>query len=454
MTSLRVPDVGPIQGALGDLPAFLEGPPHVYALCSPRYQPAPKRARALPRRRTLRLYVHVPFCRYKCSFCNYAVLAVRSGADRASMQRYVDAVRRELAGMPRSARLAGLFVGGGTPTALPSDLLDELLRAVFARLARRPGDVHTCESSPDTVTPAHAETMLRRGIDRVSLGVQSLQERVLETIARRHSTRQALEAVRMLVGAGLDVNVDLIYGLPGQREDDFRRDVQRAAELGVRELTLYALRPGERSAVAGALAPGERMDLARLVRWRAVAHAAAAEAGFVQTRWHSFERAAAAKPRHPRAFGEGGNVYQLGVGNSARSHLGARIYCNARSPQAYGRRIAAGESPVDHVFQLDEADRRILYLIGSLGDRGAIDRGHYQSAFGRCFDADYGERVERLRAADLVREDGDRIALTDTGRLLDDRVALSLYPQRALDALRREGERIDARMRAGAAGGA
>jgi oxygen-independent coproporphyrinogen-3 oxidase len=452
MTSLTVPDVGSIQDALGDLPRFLEGPPHVYTLCGPRYEAAPKHERGVPRRRKLRLYVHVPFCRYKCSFCSYAVLAAPGGPDHDAMRRYLDAVRRELASIAPRTHLSGLFIGGGTPTALPPELLDELLQTVFAYLETGGDGVHTCESSPDTVTAAHAEAMRRHGIDRVSIGVQSLQERVLDAIARRHSARQALEAIRMLVGMGLVVNVDLIYGLPGQREDDFRRDVLRAAELGVHGLTLYALRLSERSAIGGTLARDERMDLAHLVRWRGVAHAAAAEAGFVQTRWHSFERAAGASATHRRlpSFGEGNNVFQLGVGNSARSHLGARIYRNARSPQAYARRVAAGESPVDQVFELDQEDRRTLYLVRAIGDR-AIDRVDYRRAFGRSFDADYGERVERLSAADLVAEAGRSIVLTEAGKLVDDRIALAFYPKRALDALHAEGARIEAQTHAPAA---
>jgi oxygen-independent coproporphyrinogen-3 oxidase len=138
---------------------------------------------------------------------------------------------------------------------------------------------------------------------------------------------------------------------------------------------------------------------------------------------------------------------QFGVGNSARSHLGFKIYRNVRAPQAYMKRIAAGKSPVEEVFELGEEDRRTLYLARSIGDGGAIDREHYQSAFGRSFDRDYGPRIERLVGANLVSDHGDRIELTESGKLVHDRVTMSLYPPKAIEALWAKANLIDQRIR-------
>jgi oxygen-independent coproporphyrinogen-3 oxidase len=280
------------------------------------------------------------------------------------------------------------------------------------------------------------------------MGVQSLSESVLDRIARRHSPQQAEDAIRMLVGTGLIVNVDLIYALPGQDEASFRRDLHRVAELGVHALTLYDLRVGERTQVGARLDTRERLDLERLLRWRTFVRDTAAEAGFVQTRWHTFKRkdSIARNHRWMPTFDDESLGFQLGVGNSARSHLGAAIYRNIDGIRPYVDRVMAGQSPVDQIFILDEHDRRALYVSRSIGDGGAIDREHYQSSFGLSFDADHGERIARLRETGLVSDDGNRIGLTELGKLVHDRVTLSFYPERGLAQLRQREQRIDARI--------
>lgn len=448
MQHVVAPDVEPILAALDGLPTTFEAPPHVYAVCCPRFEPAPLAERPALRHPRLRLYVHVPFCRYRCSFCHYAVL-IRGADDSDIMKRYVASVRQELAWIEPGTQLSQLFVGGGTPTALPPPLLDQLLQVAFERLDTKQTRVNVCESSPETVTAQHAEVMARNGIGRVSMGVQSLDEGVLDAVTRRHSVRQAEEAIRMLSGTGLIVNVDLIYGLPGQTADDLRRDVLRASELGVHSLTLYELRLGERTLIGATLAESERLDLDRLIRWRSVVRAATAEAGFVQTRWHTYKRdeGVAKAHRWMPTFDTTADGFQFGVGNSARSHLGYKIHRNVRAPQTYMKRIAAGESPVEEVFELDDEDRRTMYLARSIGDGGIVDRAHYKGAFGRSFDRDYGPRLERLVGADLVWDDGDRIGLTETGKLVHDRVTMALYPPKAIESLRRKADLIDRRIR-------
>ncbi len=447
MRHIVIPDVEPIQAALGGLPTTFEAPPHVYAVCCPRFKLAPLAERPGLQHPQLRLYLHVPFCSYKCSFCNYAVL-IRRADDSEIMQRYVAAVRAELEWIEPGTRLSQLFVGGGTPTALPPHLLDQLLKAAFERLDTSRAEVNVCESSPETVTPQHAEVMARNGIGRVSMGVQSLDEGVLDAITRRHSVRQAEDAIRMLGETGLIVNIDLIYGLPRQTEDDLRRDVLRASELGAHSLTLYELRLGELTPIGATLAENERLDLERLIRWRSVVRAVTAEAGFVQTRWHTYKREQGVAQAHGwmPTFDAMSDGFQFGVGNSARSHLGFTIYRNVRTPQAYMKRIAAGESPVEEVFELDDEDRRTMYLARSIGDGGIIDREHYRAAFGRSFDGDYGPRIERLVDSNLVWDDGNRIGLMETGKLVHDRVTMSLYPPKAIEALRAKADRIDQRI--------
>ena len=427
-----------VTRALASVPRTAYTVPHVYPSAAPAYEDAPRAERPPLQGGQLRLYVHIPFCRYHCTFCHYAV---RVGAGGDMMARYVRALERELAWIEPGTALSQLFIGGGTPTALPAELLDQTLDAVFSRVRPLPGVVHTVETSPETISLAHVEVLERRGVGRVSMGIQSLDPGVLDTVRREQTREQALDALVLLTATGLIVNVDLIYGLPGQTEKMFLDDLQAVAERGVHTLTLYSLHLNERTPVARSLRDHERLDLARTMRWRAVAQRGAEALGYSQTRWHTFKRLDSRARAHERlpCFDERMSGYQFGAGMSARSHLGHTVYRNHEQLSTYVARIERGESPVEHVFRLDEEDRMTQFIARTLGDGQALVRSDYARTFGRPIDDDFGALLERLAWAELVADDGERLVLTELGRLLYDVVTLAFYPQRARDWLAARG---------------
>jgi oxygen-independent coproporphyrinogen-3 oxidase len=298
------------------------------------------------------------------------------------------------------------------------------------------GGVHTVETSPETISPAHIEVLRRRGIGRVSMGIQTLDGEVLSAVHRRQTREQALAACEMLVASGLILNVDLIYGLPGQTEEGFLGDLRAVADRGVPAVTLYSLRVNERTPVGKALGDGP-FDLAGLMRWRAFVKRSAEDLGYTQTRWHTFKRLDTVASRHERlpCFDESMSGYQLGVGMSARSHLGYTVYRNHDQLDAYVERIDRGESPVEQIFVLDEADRMTQLVARTLGDGKTLARADYEHSFGRPIDRDFGPLLGRLGAAGLLDDDGTTLALSPTGQLLHDLVTLAFYPQRARDWL-------------------
>jgi oxygen-independent coproporphyrinogen III oxidase len=423
-------EIDRVARALGDAPRAAYTAPLVYPWSVRNFEAQPLAERPHPPMNQLRLYVHVPFCNYHCTFCFYAV---RAGAKRGEMERYVAALERELGWVEPGISLSQLFVGGGTPTALPPDLLANVLDAIFERMAAPADRVHTLEASPDSISEAHLRVLRDHGIGRVSMGIESLDDAVLETVHRRHSPAQALAACRLVVDSGLLLNIDLIYGLPGQTESSFRRDLQAVAEAGVSSLCLYALRLNENTPVAAQLTAGERLDLARLMRWREFVTRAAAEIGFTQARCYTFKRRSGVAPKHepgPASLADG-MVCQLGIGMSARSQLGHAVYRNHERSDVYMQRVEQGLSPVETVFNLDVRDRKTQFVAGSLGNGEALERAAYESTFGAAIDADFDELLERLRGAELIEDDGVRIVLTETGKLVYDRVLLCFYPERA-----------------------
>jgi oxygen-independent coproporphyrinogen-3 oxidase len=426
----RVGDLEAIAAALRSVPRAAYSVPHTYPVSAPAWVSAPMAERERPVTDRLRLYVHIPFCRYHCTFCYFAV---RVGASEAQMRRYVRAVVRELDWIEPGTPLSQLFVGGGTPTALPPDLLDEVLGAIFARTTPHGTGVHTVETSPETITPAHIAVLERHGIGRVSMGVQSLDAEVLGKVHREQTMEQALAACELLVASGLLVNVDLIYGLPGQTEDTFRRDLSAVAARGVPALTAYSLRTNERTPVTKALRDDERFDLARLMRWRAFVKHCAGELGYTQTRWHTFKRmdSIARAHRWMPTVDRSMSGFQLGVGMSARSQLGYTVYGNHDRLGPYVERIESGQSPVERIIPLAETDRQTQFVARSLGDGARLERARYEATFGHPIEADYGEVLDRLVAGGLLDDCGDTLSLSESGQLLYDLVTLAFYPEHA-----------------------
>jgi oxygen-independent coproporphyrinogen-3 oxidase len=420
-----------MAAAIGPTPRVAYAAAHAYPASAPMYVESPRAERDSPASDMLRLYVHVPFCNYRCSFCFFAV---RVGAQHQEMRRYVQALARELEWARSGTPLLQLFVGGGTPTALPAELMEEMLASIFERLPSHGGNVHVLEASPESITEAHVQVARRQGIGRVSMGTQSLEDDVLDEVHRRHSARQTLAACDLVVGSGLILNIDLMYGLPGQSHESFRRDFTTLAERGVQSITAYDLRTNEQTPVARRVADGERLELEQLVRWRQFIKQTATELGFVQTRWHTFKRLDTIAARHERAphHDPSGRGFQLGIGMSARSHLGATVYRNHDRMPTYLERVEVGHSPVEHVIRLREDDRRTQYVTSTLGDGKPLSAAEYERVFGNALEVDFGDPLDRLVMGGLIDDDSGVYCLSESGRLVYDRVTFNFYPPRVL----------------------
>lgn len=435
-------DLEAITGVLGPRPPVSYAAAHAYPASAPAFTPAPLRQRQAAAGNRLRLYAHVPFCAYRCSFCFFAV---RVGAQRQEMERYVQVLLRELEWAQPGTPLIQLFMGGGTPTLLPPDLLDRLLGGIFARLPSQGDQLHCVESSPDSITPAHLDVLVRHGIGRISMGTQSLHDDQLGDVNRLHTAQQTLDACHLVMDSGLVLNIDLMYGLPGQTMESFRRDWATLAEIGVPSLTVYDLRLNERTSVARDLRQSERLGLEQLIEWRSFVAKTARDFGFSQTRWHTFKRMNTPAARHQRAphHDAAGRGYQLGIGLSARSQLGNVVYRNHSDMGTYLERVESGVSPVEQVIELQNDDRRTQYVMTTLGDGRSLDRADYAATFGEPFEVAFGEPTQRLLAGGLLEEEGQVLRLSPVGRLLYDRVAYNFYPARVLEWL--NGRRPPAR---------
>ncbi len=438
-----LPYLEKIASVVGPASRVAYGPAHIYPMSAPAFAAQPMVVRELDPGAQLKLYVHIPFCNYACNFCFYAK---KIGAALEVKERYVSALLTELAQIPQGTPLSELFVGGGTPTALPPELLDQVLSSVMSRLVPDSRQVHTVEATPESVSRPHLSVLKKNGVGRVSMGVQSLNEGVLSTVRRRHTCGDALAACDMIVSEGMVLNVDLIYGLPGYTEEMFFSDFAAVAEHGVHSVTVYNLRINQSTPVAATIRDDERLDLSRLMRWRTFIKETAESHGFTQTRWHTYKRQGGSAAIHERApsSSDGGHGHQFGIGMSARSHLGDVIFRNHDRLESYMERVVSGNSPVEETIQLSEDDRKALHVARTLGDGRRLDGVRYEAFFGTRFTEEFSGLLEGLDDAGLVEISSGSVSLSEAGKLVHDLITEAFYPDKARkwlagrqDALRR-----------------
>jgi putative oxygen-independent coproporphyrinogen III oxidase len=312
------------------------------------------------------VYVHVPFCASRCGYCDFNTYTATElgGALDAS---YLDAVRSELAlaarvlGDPPPSQVDTVFVGGGTPTLLAADDLARILDAIDATWGLAAGAEVTTEANPESIAsersseasdavgiidPAGLARLRAAGFTRISLGMQSTAPHVLSVLDRRHTPGRAVAAAAEARAAGFDhVNLDLIYGTPGERAEDFAASLTAAIAAGVDHVSAYALIVEDGTALAARIRRGELPapdDDVAADRYLA-AEAALSAAGFGWYEVSNWASSAAARCRHNLGYWSSGDWWGLGPG--AHSHVGGVRWWNVKHPRAYAARLADGRSP-------------------------------------------------------------------------------------------------------------
>lgn len=423
-------DIKKVVHALESTPTAAYTAPHDYPHGAPMFQPAEMMEREKIEHDSFRLYSHIPFCNYHCSYCCYAK---RVGIDDTTMKRYVRALKQEMQEVEEGKPLSQLFMGGGTPTALPADQLDDLLSYINHRFPSNGTGVHTVETSPESMTDEHIKVLKRNGIGRISMGIQSLQENVLNNVTRHHTQDTALDTCTKVIDNGFIMNIDLIYGLPGQTEEDFFRDFEMVASRGVHAVTAYNLRINEMTAVQRKLSKEETFSINNLMRWRMFVRETARSFGYTQTRWHTFKKLDTVAAKHTRLPTSGHDFkgYQLGIGMSARSSIGHQVYRNTKKLDGYMLRAEQFQSPVDEVIHLNREDIKTMFIARTLGDGHNLNFSEYEEVFKTSFMSDFNLVVERLRYAELISISDQEIALTVNGKNIYDLIMLSFYPENA-----------------------
>ncbi|GAB3250422.1 radical SAM family heme chaperone HemW [Alteromonas gracilis] len=364
------------------------------------------------------IYLHVPFCRVRCGYCDFNTYA--PGETDATQDSFVAAALRELdlaASVLPPVEVATIFVGGGTPTLLDADDLVSLVRRTADRFGLAPEAEVTTEANPDSVTPASLARLREGGFTRISFGMQSAVPHVLATLDRTHDPARVPQAVTWAREAGFEqVSLDLIYGTPGESAADWQASLDAALACEPDHVSAYSLIVEDGTALARRVRRGElpMPDEDDLADKYAQADAALSAAGLGWYEVSNWARDEAARCRHNIGYWTGADWW--GVGPGAHSHVGGVRWWNLKHPTAYAARLASGASPALARELLDAEVRHVERVLLEI----RLSDGLPRTVAGAESD------VAALVADGLLVERGDRVVLTDRGRLLADAVVRRL----------------------------
>lgn len=338
------------------------------------------------------LYIHVPFCRQKCAYCDFYSLPVRAEA----VERYLQLLLREAAMRGTGQTVNTVFLGGGTPSLLTAQQVSTVLEGVSRYFCLTKDVEITLEANPETLQPANLTAYRQLGINRLSIGVQTLSPRLLLPLGRRHTAQQALDAIEWAQGAGFDnISCDLIYGIPGQSLADWQQDVRMLATRGLAHLSLYSLEIydatplGQTIADGGLQLPADDL-VADMYDW---ARLYLPQQGLEQYEISNFARPGR-ECRHNLNYWHNGEY--IGLGPAACSYIQGVRQCNKADLKAYEQALEAGRSAVEFCERFDEEGTAVETVILALRLNSGINKESFAQRFGRDLEDVFGEEIREL----------------------------------------------------------
>ena len=374
----------------------------------------------------LALYIHIPFCAAKCAYCDFASYPHRETDWSLYFDKLVMEIRQwseytDFGRLSERFRVRTMFIGGGTPTLVPAEMIREIIDQ-SRQIAPFDDDAEvTIEGNPGTLKPDKLETYRKAGVNRLSLGAQSFDDRLLRSLGRIHTAAQVGEGVRMARDAGFsNINLDLMYALPGQSLVQWTDTLDAAMALGVEHISAYSLIVEEGTPMAARVLRGEAIipdeDTVNAMQRTAIDRLA-------KSGYRRYEISNYAKPgfecRHNLVYWLGGDY--LGMGCAAHSLLMGRRFSNTASLENYlsGARM----TDLKVLSRQDEMEEALMLATRTV--RG-LDLGAWRERFGEDFIKSRASAVDRLRQWKLIEVDNGFLRLTRRGFEVQDAVVLEL----------------------------
>lgn len=382
-------------------------------------------------KKLLGLYVHIPFCVRKCNYCDFLSFP----ADEETKKRYVQALCKEIEDyqtLTKEYELSTIYFGGGTPSVLEIPLLEQLFSVIRRCFALNEAAEITMEVNPGTVTMEKLQAYRTLGINRLSIGVQSAKTEELKLLGRIHTFEDAMNTVQWARAAGFEnISTDLISALPGQSLEAYKENVEAILSLSPEHISSYSLIIEENTPFYELYAEGKEResDLPEEETDRAMY--AYTNERLKAAGYDRYEISNYAKPgyesRHNSSYWTGREY--LGVGLGASSLLANTRYHNETDLETYLSEIEADIDVRRELEHLTEAEQMEEFMILGLRRMCGIRRTEFQSRFGKPIETVYGIALQKLKKQNLLTIEEDKIALTELGIDLSNRVFVEFLPE-------------------------
>jgi oxygen-independent coproporphyrinogen-3 oxidase len=365
-------------------------------------------------------YIHIPFCRHRCGYCNFTLIAGRDDL----MAGYLRALECELKQLGDPHEVDTLFFGGGTPTHLPPNLLVDLLELATRWFVPAFGAEISVEANPLDLTDQRCHVLHEGGVNRLSLGVQSFSDRKLKLLERDHRAGEihdALIAAKQIVGHGGNVSLDLIFGAPQESEEEWRNDLAQALGNAPTHLSTYGLTFEKGTQFWTRQMKG---DLEAISEETERTHYEIAIKTLSKSGFEHYEVSNFARPgqrcRHNEVYWAGKPYFAVGPG--AARYVGGRREINHRSTTTWMRRVLAGESPVAESEVLSAEDRARERLVIGLRRMDGVNRSEFEILCGVKIEELVGSELEAILGMGLLEWTGDWLRLTRDGLFVSDSI--------------------------------
>lgn len=364
-------------------------------------------------------YIHVPFCRHRCGYCNFTLIAGRDDL----VQRYINTLELELAALEQPREVDTLFLGGGTPTHLEPAKLARLLELVQHWFPITPGGEFSIEANPidlaDDVASERGAVLQAAGVTRVSLGAQSFRADKLQLLERDHDAAAIRRALKLARGFARSVSLDLIFGAPGETLDQWQADLEAALELAPDHISTYGLTFERGTRFWSRKLHGELAQLPEEIErdMYALAIDRLSAAGYEHYEVSNFARPGH-RCRHNEVYWAGAEYFAAGPG--AARYVAGRREVNHRSTLTWIDRLERGQAPVAESETLDAEDRARELLVLALRRREGIAREEFRQRTGYEIDALVGRELARYTQLGLFAEEQGRLTLTRAGLYVSD----------------------------------
>lgn len=371
----------------------------------------------------LGIYVHIPFCKSKCYYCDFNSYPSMEGL----IPEYFEALKKEIClyeglGVGHfenrescKYEITSIFFGGGTPSLPDAGYICGIIEELFKRFCISENVEITIEANPGTLTLEKLKKYKRAGVNRLSIGLQAWQNRLLESMGRIHTARDFIVNLNHAREVGFDnINVDLIFGLPGQSMRDWEITLDRVMAENVEHISCYDLKIEEGTVLRKKIEDGEIQEIEDELD-RDMYHYAVKEIrnrGYIHYEISNFSKAGY-ESRHNMIYWKGQEYIGLGAG--AHSYFDGKRYHNVEKPVEYVYKFSTNENTWQHIQEISQKDQITEYLILGLRLTGGISLIDFKARFGIELLELYGDRINTLMKRGLLCRSGERLRLTDLG---------------------------------------